>query len=144
MKGVQYHYKKVMTFEEINAYPVQEYCADDCILFMWAINNFLPESLAAMKSWGFRFETMLTWDKQRTGLGQYFAYQTEQLLFGIKGHPGYKVKRVCSTLISAPREAHSKKPDVFYEIIERASRGPYLELFARRRRKGWTSIGNEL
>jgi hypothetical protein len=39
---------------------------------------------------------------------------------------------------------HSQKPDEFYRIIERLYDGPYLELFARRARAGWTSFGNEL
>ena len=43
-----------------------------------------------------------------------------------------------------PRTKHSKKPDAMYTLIEEASPGPYLELFARERRPGWAAWGNEV
>jgi tRNA A37 threonylcarbamoyladenosine synthetase subunit TsaC/SUA5/YrdC len=46
-------------------------------------------------------------------------------------------------MVSRKRE-HSRKPDELYEIIESCSPGPYLELFARTRRDGWLSWGNEV
>ena len=44
----------------------------------------------------------------------------------------------------APRQEHSRKPDEVYDRIEQLLEGPYVELFARRERKGWDSWGNEL
>lgn len=48
------------------------------------------------------------------------------------------------TWIVAPRAAHSVKPEIFQDIIEQMSHAPYLELFARRKRLGWHSWGNEV
>lgn len=42
------------------------------------------------------------------------------------------------------KQEHSRKPDEMYEIIESCSPGPYVELFARERRKGWTQWGDEI
>jgi len=47
------------------------------------------------------------------------------------------------TLVLAPRGEHSRKPDVFHEVIEKVSPGPYVELFARRARPGWAVWGNQ-
>jgi N6-adenosine-specific RNA methylase IME4 len=46
--------------------------------------------------------------------------------------------------IRAPRREHSRKPDEQYERIETLFDGPYVELNARQRRKGWLSWGNEV
>ena len=44
----------------------------------------------------------------------------------------------------APLQDHSHKPEEQYAVIERLSDGPYLELFTRRRRPGWSAWGNEI
>lgn len=48
------------------------------------------------------------------------------------------------SVIHAPRRRHSEKPLEFYDLFETVSPGPYLELFARNAREGWTSWGNEV
>ncbi len=55
----------------------------------------------------------------------------------------YLWPRVAATR-QGPSGVHSAKPDEFYELVEEASPGPYLELFARRTREGWTTLGTEL
>jgi N6-adenosine-specific RNA methylase IME4 len=40
--------------------------------------------------------------------------------------------------------AHSAKPEALQDLAERLSPGPRLELFARRRRAGWTCWGDQL
>lgn len=47
------------------------------------------------------------------------------------------------TWYEAPRGEHSAKPELFLDLIEQMSPGPYLELFARRARFGWEYAGNE-
>lgn len=46
-------------------------------------------------------------------------------------------------MVTRKRE-HSRKPDELYDIIEQCSPGPYLELFARHKREGWSQWGNEV
>ena len=118
--------------------------------YMWATNNHLQACFWVMGQIGFRYVTCVTWVKPRFGLGQYFRGQTEHLMFGVRGQ-GYETlkpqpERVTfRTLIRAkPSKRHSEKPHKAYRMIEARSLGPYLELFARDPRKGWTTWGNEV
>lgn len=86
-----------------------------------------------------------------TGIGQYFRGNHELLLFGVRGK-GYEA---CTTKpdgtrrldikgpIFAPLGEHSEKPQAAYDLIESRSRGPYLEMFARKPRPGWTTWGHQ-
>jgi N6-adenosine-specific RNA methylase IME4 len=120
--------------------------ADDAHLYVWVTNNYLRDGLWLMERLGFRYVTNVVWVKDRPGLGQYFRGQHELCLFGVRGS-GYAAKTATRSLTSAlraPRGRHSAKPPSFYELVEARSRGPYLEIFARNERPGWTSWGNEL
>jgi len=90
---------------------------------------------------------MLHPPRAQVGLGQYFRGGHELLLFGVKGR-GLNVRteaRNIPSVLFAPRAAHSRKPPEFYELIERRSRGPYLEVFCRGKpRRNWTGWGNEV
>lgn len=114
-------------------------------MYLWVTNNFLRDGLDVLDALGFRYITMRTWAKDRIGLGYYFRGQTESCLFGVMGKLPPLV-RTESTLIGkgiVKRTRHSRKPDVFFEEVERASPGPRLEMFARAPRDGWTVWGNE-
>jgi len=135
-RGADRHYQ-LMTVDEIIALKemVEELVADNCHLYLWATNNYLPAAFQVMRAWGFTYKTLITWAKDRFGLGQYFRGQTEHCLFGIKGVLSYKVlneKRAQgTTLIQAPRGEHSRKPEAMRQMIEKVSYPPYIELFAR-------------
>ena len=129
--------------------PTEEICglkipaAKDAVLFLWATNPKLEDALKVMEAWGFTYKTNMVWVKDRMGTGYYFRGQHELLLVGIKGNfsPPLEENRPPSVLFAPVRE-HSRKPDEVYEIIERMyPHGRYLELFARRKREGWTSWG---
>ncbi|MCZ6629049.1 MAG: MT-A70 family methyltransferase, partial [SAR324 cluster bacterium] len=47
-------------------------------------------------------------------------------------------------LMSSRKREHSRKPDELYNVIEACSWGPYLELFARHARPGWSQWGDEI
>lgn len=141
-----------MTLAEIKSLPVAKAAAEVSHLYLWVPNALLPEGLAVMEAWGFKYKTNLVWRKIRKdggsdgrGVGFYFRNVTELLLFGVRGKnartlaPG---RRQVNYLESRKRE-HSRKPDEQYPIIEACSSGPYLELFARGERGGWASWGNE-
>jgi len=141
-----------MKLGEILSFPVARLAAEQCHLYLWVPNALLREALEVMEAWGFTYKTNLVWFKVRKdngpdgrGVGFYFRNVTEILLFGTKGHlrtrdPG---RRQVNIILERKRE-HSRKPEECYEIIERCSPGPYLELFARHARKNWTSWGNEI
>jgi N6-adenosine-specific RNA methylase IME4 len=141
-----------MRLEEIMALPVEQLAAPTAHLYLWCPNALLPEGLAVMKAWGFTYKSNLVWHKVRRdggsdgrGVGFYFRNVTELILFGVRGKnartlaPG---RRQVNLLATRKRE-HSRKPDEQYQLIEACSPAPYLELFARGTRKGWTTWGNE-
>lgn len=116
--------------------------AAGCHLYCWVTNNFVPTGIWLVEALGFRYITLLTWVKDRFGLGQYFRGQTEQLIFGVRGSQAAQTKNE-TTLIDARRGRHSAKPEEAYAKIERVSPGPRLEMFARTPRPGWICWGNE-
>lgn len=141
-----------MRFDEIAALPVSGIATRPAHLYLWCPNALLPEGLAVMNAWGFAYKSNIVWHKVRKdggsdgrGVGFYFRNVTELILFGVRGKnartlaPG---RRQVNLLATRKRE-HSRKPDEQYEIIEACSPGPFLELFARGTRKGWTTWGNQ-
>ena len=141
-----------MKLEEILELPVATLSLPQCHLYLWVPNALLHEGLEVMKRWGFTYKTNLVWYKIRKdggpdgrGVGFYFRNVTELILFGTRGSlrtldPG---RRQVNLLCTQKRE-HSQKPDELYPIIEHCSPGPYLELFARYHRQGWSQWGNEI
>lgn len=116
---------------------------DDAHLYNWCTNAFVVEAHQLARGWGFDPKTLLTWVKPQIGMGHYFRNTTEHVVFAVRGTLACKRKDV-RTDFSAKRGEHSAKPDEFFTIVESMSPGPYLELFARRRRPGWYAWGNEL
>jgi len=153
-RGANRHYE-TMSVKEIIAMPVGELAEDNAHLYLWVTNNYLEAGLAAMRAWGFRYVTMITWPKPKMGIGQYFRGKTEHCLFGVRGNLPYKVafdkatkkmkRQQGTTLLSVwSSKKHSEKPPEMREIIERVSYEPRVELFARARFKGWSAWGNQV
>ncbi len=159
-RGADQHYP-VLSVEEIVDVIVESGVwrpADDCHMYMWTTGTWLLAAGYVMEQLGFKYVTCVPWVKTKcaAGLGQYFRGKVEYLLFGVRGH-GYTVRtsdRFIVGLIDtsdddelmyAARRAHSQKPDETYKLIERRSRGPYLEMFSRldAARPGWTHWGNQ-
>ena len=141
-----------LTVGEIAALPIETLAAPTAHLYLWVPNALLPDGLAVMREWGFAYKTNLIWHKVRRdggsdgrGVGFYFRNVTEMLLFGVRGpkaRTGAAGRRQVN-LIAARKREHSRKPDEQYGLIESCSPGPYLELFARGARGGWTQWGDE-
>ena len=132
-----------MKLQDIKDMKVNKMCEDNAHLYLWCPNGLLQEGLDVMKSWGFNFKTVITWVKHRSIFGYYFKGQSEQLLFGVKGKLPPQ-DRCQVTIINGRIREHSRKPDEQYEIIEKVSPNPRLELFARNKRKGWDVQGDEV
>ena len=113
-------------------------------LWLWVVNQHVDWGYDVARAWGFEPWQMITWCKPGLGTGQ-FQCNTESVLVCRKGpRHGNPFGKTGGTWFSWPRGRHSKKPDDFYDLVERVSPGPYLEMFARERRHGWDSHGNEL
>ena len=147
-RGADRHYPLMKTKDICELPIIKEIVDDNAHLYLWVTNNFLKDGLKVMESWGFRYVTMITWMKDKQGLGQYFRGLTEHCLFGVKGKLDYKIidgkRQQGLTGFLAPRTEHSKKPNEMREMIEKVSYAPRIELFARERFDGWDAWGNEI
>ncbi len=146
------HRYETMSFDEIEALPIDKLSFPKSHLYLWCPNALLLEALNIMKSWGFTYKTNIVWYKVRKdggpdgrGVGFYFRNVTELLLFGVKGGlRTFEAGRTQVNIIVKHKREHSRKPDEIYDIIERCSPAPYLELFARQRVEGWEQLGDEV
>lgn len=150
-RGAQKHYPlmEVAAICALGAQVQRLAHLEGCHLYLWVTNNYLPAGFEVLAAWGFKYITLITWEKDRAGLGQYFRGITEHVMFARRGDPlPYKTidgKRAQGmTVIKRPRKEHSAKPGSFYRTAERVSYEPRLEMFARTKRPGWDSWGNEL
>ncbi len=139
-----------MTTDRICALPVARVVQEPGHLYLWVPNALLPEGLLVLKSWGFDYKSNIIWHKLRKdggsdgrGVGFYFRNVTEILLFGVRGRNARTLDagRTQVNYIGTRKREHSRKPDEQYALIEGCSAGPYLELFARGPRAGWTGWG---
>ena len=120
--------------------------AENSILFLWATNPKLQEALEVLEAWGFEYKTNMVWVKDKIGVGYYFRGQHELLLVGIKGSMGVpEEQNRPASVLNSDRTKHSEKPQEVYTLIEKMyPNRKYLELFARNKREGWESWGNEI
>lgn len=161
-RAIERHYD-TMKLADIAALPVREISARDAHLFLWATGPCLPQAFEVMAAWGFRYSGMgFVWIKQRrsfdphqvrmlpnvesdlhVGLGFTTRKNAEFLLLGRRGN-AKRIAKDVREVIMAPAREHSRKPDEAYRRIERYCGGPYLEMFARTTRPGWSAWGNEI
>lgn len=151
-RGANRHYNLMKTVE-IASLDFSNIVDENAHLYLWVTNNFLKDAFSVIESWGFRYVTKITWVKARKvennqfklnnpGLGRYFRGLDEICLFCVKG--SLPPRKPFRSVLIAPRRKHSQKPHKMYDIIEQVSYPPYLELFARNKRRNWGIWGNEL
>lgn len=160
-RDAEKHYA-VMGLDDIKAMPVKDLAAPDAHLFIWTTGPCLRQTFEVMEAWGFRYSAVaFTWVKLKrsidtrqlrvlptaesdlhVGLGLTTRKNAEFCLLGRRGSARRNAKDVREIILSPVRE-HSRKPDEAARRIERYCDGPYLELFARAPREGWTVWGNE-
>jgi len=138
-----------MTIEELKNMRIEDHATENAHMYLWATNSFLVEAHELMEAWGFAYKTTITWGKVKADgtpsmkTGFYFRGATEHCLFGVRG----KLKLAGPaepTLILTKRLPHSVKPSEFYEMVERQSPSPRLDVFSRCDRDGWDAFGNEV
>ncbi len=144
MRVIENHYP-TMSLDDIRALDVENVAHDDAVLFLWTTSPKLREAFDVLKSWGFDYRTCAVWDKEKIGMGYYFRQQHEILLVATRGKiPAPAAEARPSSVIRSPREEHSRKPEIVYEIIEKMyPQLPKIELFARNERQGWSRWGNQ-
>lgn len=132
--------------EELKKLPLKQIAKDDCLLFMWATNPHLEQALELGRAWGFEYRTVaFVWDKMIHNPGIYTLSNCELCLVFKRGKiPTPRGARNVQQLIRAPRGKHSEKPIEVAEAIERMfPTQEKIELFARKRNKGWSVWGLE-
>ena len=144
------HYN-VLNHNDICNLPVRNLARENSVLLMWVVDPLLDKAFEVIDAWGFKYKTVgFTWAKTNrtkmgffTGLGYWTRGNPEMCLLATRGKPK-RLNKSIPQLVVRQRQEHSRKPDIIYEHIEKMLEGPYIELFARRKRKGWTSWGNEV
>lgn len=137
----QKHYD-TMALPEIQAISMP--AAPQAHLWLWCLSQHVDWGYTVARAWGFEPWMTLTWCKPGLGTGR-FQCNTEHVLLCRKGtRHGNPFGPTSGTYFTWPRGRHSEKPEAFYQLVERVSPGPYLELFARQRRTGWTTWGDEV
>ena len=154
------HYYPTLSNDALaESIPVSEFAAQSAHLFLWVTNPVLTEqhyghdglSVADLVlRWEFEPKALITWVKttregavSRGGTGWYWRGATEHVVHAVRGGAGVPSDKRLPNVFMAPRTGHSSKPDLFFDLVESISPGPYLEMFARRERLGWDSWGDQ-
>lgn len=143
LRGTAAGQYETMPLDAICKMPVEAMADDDAVLLLWSTNPLLPDALEVIEAWGFTYKTKLTWVKNNHGPGFWLRSRSEDLLIATRGKPPRPTVAPASVLV-ADNEGHSRKPRAVYPLAERLGLGPRLELFARDRRAGWSSWGDQL
>jgi N6-adenosine-specific RNA methylase IME4 len=155
-RGAAENHYGTMTIQELcDLDVVPNHANDQAHLYLWTTAGHLPQAFDVMTAWGFEYKTYLVWVKPQMGMGNYFRVSTELVLFGIRGGMRTQARDI-KNYFEAPRGKHSAKPALFHDLVEKASPGPYMELFSRcfaddmlhgcrcsKCRLGWTVFGNQ-
>jgi N6-adenosine-specific RNA methylase IME4 len=148
-RGAHDHYITTKT-DSLCDLPVSGVAAKDAALFMWVVDSHFTEALDLGRAWGFEFKTCaFVWVKSKlggwphVGMGYWTRKQTEQCWLFTRGAPR-RIGKGVPQIIHCPRGAHSAKPEQQYGLIETLVGGPYLEMFARTTKPGWTAWGNQV
>ena len=124
--------------------PIPELAAERCHVHLWTLPNSCHRSAYELvEHWGFRVVSEFVWCKPQAGRGNYWRMAHEILLTAPRSEDDRFDDRSFRSWIEAPRGRHSEKPDVVREMLECASPGPRLELFARKHVPGWFTWGTK-
>lgn len=133
-----------MTVEDLCGLPIGQLAEKDAHLHLWVTNAFLFDAPRIFAAWGFEFRSTFVWVKPQMGIGNYWRNSHEILLTAIRGDARRFNARNLVSWGEFDRAQHSAKPEQIRDMIQRASDGPYLELFGRRKTDGWTVWGNQI
>lgn len=145
-RGAEKNYG-VMTVDDICAFELPP-LEPDAYLFMWRVSSQVEEAYRVVRAWGFVPKSEIVWRKMTAngkpwfGMGRHVRAAHETAVVAVRGRP-QRLSASERSVFEAVAGRHSEKPEAFYDIVERLAPGPYVELFARRQRPGWTCLGNQ-
>lgn len=129
-----------MSLEDIRNLVIP--AADDCVLWLWTTHKFMRHSFDLLDAWGFADKAILTWAKDRMGLGRWLRSQSEFCIMAVRGSPVINLTNQ-TTVLHGPLREHSRKPDEFYALVDSLCVGRKLDYFSRQPRDGWEQFGND-
>lgn len=134
---------KLMSIQEIQNFKINAFAEEECLIFLWTIDKYLEEAHKILKNWGFKKHCVFVWNKP-TGVCPFSVqFRNEYCLMGYKGK--FKINQIgISTNFSASVREHSRKPDVFYEIVKNLGDAPRIDIFSREKRNGFDQWGDEI
>lgn len=143
-RSIGWYYPQ-MSLKEIVDLPIPSLLKDDATVFLWTINSFIRTSYDILEAWGLSYIFTMVWVKASGPRGPLFpAYNAEYVLVGRRGNPKFLESHNFVVANSWPRRGHSEKPVEFYELLDRVTAGPRLDMFARSRHKGFDAWGDEV
>lgn len=128
-----------MTIEEIKKIEIPS--SKDCVLWLWTTHRHMRYAFELLDEWGFTEKSILTWCKQKMGIGKWLRSKSEFCVMAVKGKPKVNLTNETTVLEGKSRE-HSRKPDEFYAMVEKLCVGRKLDYFSREKRKGWDTYGS--
>lgn len=138
----------LMNVDAIAALPVAGLVNGDAHCYLWTTPemNRRGEGVRVAEAWGFMVVDEIVWEKPNIGMGVFPRHVHEILLVCRRGSLSFTAPRDVRSVQKWPQlmdggKVHSAKPAAALDLVESASPGPYLELFARRPRLGWDSWG---
>lgn len=153
-RGAEKHYK-CMTVSEIMRMPLPP-THESAVLFLWRVSSMVEEAYQVLRAWDFVPKSEIVWnktsedgEKDSIGMGRIVRGSHETCIVAARGKYMEPTSKSERTSFRAPRGKHSEKPEEFYRIVERLYPlelwpESHVEMFARRRRKGWIQFGDEL
>jgi len=141
---VERHYPS-MSIKELCALDIRGVVEDNAVLFLWVTSPLLEECFPVVKAWGFKYKTSFVWDKVKHNFGHYNSVRHEFLLVCVRGSFTPENNKLFDSVVQVERtKEHSEKPEEFRNIIETLyPSANKIELFARKKIKGWSIWGNE-
>lgn len=129
-----------MSLEEISNIEIP--ATENSIVWLWTTHKFMRESFKLLDKWGFQDKMILTWVKNRMGMGTWLRSKSEFCIMAIRGHPKINLTNQTTVLIADVQE-HSRKPDEFYKMVDSLCIGTKIDYFSREKRLGWYQYGVE-
>jgi N6-adenosine-specific RNA methylase IME4 len=129
-----------MTLTEIS--DIKLPLKDNAVVFLWTTHSFLHDAFHLIEQWNLIYKATMVWDKENMGIGRTIRMQCEFILIAIKGKPILNGSSE-RDIIREKRREHSRKPEAFYEFVERFTIGKRLDYFSRQKRENWDHYGAE-
>lgn len=129
-----------MSIDEIAQLPVRDMAGENCILWLRTPSVHFADAYAALKSWGFDGQDVLTWIKPQPESGDWLWNQTEHFILATRGNPSVDREKQPTSALPDAKDDGTGSPSALYELLEDfCPTKSRVEIFAQTTRSGWSS-----